>query len=293
MGYVLRWSLLAAISLILAPTSARTAAGADARQFSAAVRQVEVYASVTGADRHPVRNLTVQDFNVREDDEPQTVTTFAAGEFPAAVALAIDRSFSMAGRPLTTAKTAARVFLGALRAEDRAMLIGIGGQVEVLAPASVDRAAMRHALDAMDAWGTTALHDAIIESVDLLEPESGRRAIVVLSDGEDRYSTARAEDVVARVRRSSVLVYPIAIGPRRPPLFAELAAVSGGMSFHLRDAKALAATLEAIAEDLRWQYLLGYQPARPWNETAEWRSLSVTVPGKGLRVRARSGYTTR
>lgn len=276
--------------LILAPTSLGLAARP---QFSAAVRQVEVYATVTDREGRPVRDLTKADFSLLEDEVPQRISTFAAGDFPASVALAIDRSFSMAGTPLTTARTAARVFLAALRPEDRAMLIGISGDVEVLAPMGSDRAPLHAALDALDPWSSTALHDAIIESLDLLEPEQGRRAIVVLSDGEDRYSQARAEDVVDRVRRSNVLVYPIAIARSRPPLFAELATTSGGRSFHLRDVKALSTTLQAIAEDLRWQYLLGYEPANPWGETAQWRSLRVTVARKGVTLRTRSGYMTK
>lgn len=265
----------------------------SAAQFSAAVRQVELYASVTGPDGRSVRNLTAQDFVVAEDGTPQEVATFAAGEFPAAVALAIDRSVSMKGRPLEIARAAARVFIDALRPDDRAMLIGIGGAVQVLAPLGVDRAPMYAALDALDAWSVTTLHDAIIASLDLLEDEPGRRAIVVLSDGLDSFSRADEAAVLARARRSNVLVYAIAVSRNRSTLFAELATVSGGQSFHLRNPKALATTLQAIAEDLRWQYLLGYQPARPWGAMAEWRSIGVTLARPGARVRARSGYTTR
>jgi VWFA-related protein len=134
----------------------------------------------------------------------------------------------------------------------------------------------------------------MIRCIDLLEGETGRRAIVVLSDGVDRYSKASAADVVARARRSDVLVYPIAIGRVRPALFAEVATVSGGRSFHLRDPKDLQPTLQTIAEDLRSQYLIGYEPAEPPSaEAAEWRSISVTVTRPDARVRARSGYSTR
>ena len=125
-----------------------------------------------------------------EDDRPQTITTFCRGEFPAAVALAIDRSVSMTGTPLTMARTAGRAFIGRLKPDDRAMLISISGEVEVLAPLSADKAPLLQALDTLDPWSTTSLHDALIRSLDLLEGETGRRAIVVLSDGEDRYSSA-------------------------------------------------------------------------------------------------------
>jgi Ca-activated chloride channel family protein len=138
------------------------------------------------------------------------------------------------------------------------------------------------------------LHDALIRSIDLLEDETGRRAIVVLSDGQDRYSDASAADVLDHARRSNVLIYPIAIGKTRPPLFAELAAVSGGRSFHLKDPQALAPTLESIAEDLRSQYLIGYAPSEAWrSEDKEWRSITVRVNRPELRVRARSGYSTQ
>jgi Ca-activated chloride channel family protein len=290
MDGILRSSVAVTTLLILALSgwAGRPAAG----QFSSAVRQVEVYASVTDGDGRPVRELTQRDFTVLEDDAPQLVTTFAASEFPASVALAVDRSSSMAGPRLAVARTAGRVFVSSLRPNDRVMIIGIGSEVDVLAPFSADRAAAHDALDRLDAWGATSLHDAIVKSLDLLNDAQGRRAIVLLSDGQDRYSRASAADVAQRVRQSDVLVYPVSISKQRPALFAELASLSGGRSFHLRGTKELEATLKAIAEHLRWQYLLGYTPSRPWRAgEAEWRNITVRVR-PGLDVRARAGYTT-
>jgi Ca-activated chloride channel family protein len=255
------------------------------------VSQVEVYATVTDADGRALTDLTVDDFTVLDNDVPQQITAFIAGEFPAAVALAIDRSFSMKGTPLTTAKTAARVFVSSLQPSDRVGLISISGDVEVLAPLSTDRQPLLDALSALDPWSTTALNDAIIRSLDLLEPETGRRALVVLSDGLDKYSEARETDVLDRARQSDVMVYPIVIGRVRPRLFPEVATITGGRSFHLRDPKELQPTLQAIAEDLRSQYLLGYVPG-PRREAGppEWRSITVRVRRTGAVVRARSGY---
>jgi Ca-activated chloride channel homolog len=263
-------------------------------QFSTGVTQVEVYATVTGPDGRAVRGLLASDFTVLEDGVPQKITTFIDGEFPAAVALAIDRSFSMRGTPLTVARTAGRAFVGALRPDDRAMLISISGQVEVLAPLDTNKVAMLAALDKLDAWSTTSLNDALISSLDLLEEETGRRAIVVLSDGEDRYSQATASEVVGRARRSDVLMYLIALGRVRPPLFAELAVITGGRSFHLTDPKGLQPTLGAIAEDLRAQYLIGYAPGESSSSQDEdWRSITVKVSRPDVRLRARSGYSRR
>ena len=194
-----------------------------------------------------MKGLTAGDFTVLENDVPQPITAFVDGDFPAAVALAVDRSFSMAGAPLTMARTAGRAFVSSLKPDDRAMLVSISGEVEVLSPLSSDKAPILKALDALDPWSTTSLNDALIRSLDLLEGETGRRAIVVLSDGEDRYSTAKEADVVARARRSDVLLYPIAIGRRLPALFPELATVTGGRSFLLKQPKTLQATLQTIA----------------------------------------------
>jgi Ca-activated chloride channel homolog len=258
------------------------------------VTEVEVYATVTDADGRAVKDLRKEDFTILEDGEPQQITAFVGGDFPAAVALAIDRSFSMKGPPLTVARTAARVFVASLKPEDRVMLISISGDVEVLAPFSTDRVPLLRALEALDPWSTTSLNDAVIRSLDLLEDEGGRRAIVILSDGVDRYSTASDAEVLTRARRSDVLAYPVAIGRELPAFFPEVASLTGGRSFHLRNPEQLQSTLQAIAADLGAQYLLGYAPRPADSGTdSEWRSISVKVNRPGVVVRARSGYSMR
>ena len=260
-------------------------------QFTSGVSLVEVYASVTDQKGESIAGLTQADFEVREDGQPQTLTNFAAGEFPLAVAVAVDRSFSMAEKRLEIAKAAARAFLGELRPSDESMLIAIGSQVEPVAPLSTDRRRQLEALSRIDAFGTTALHDSIITAIEAVQPAKGRRALVLLSDGDDRYSTATAPAALDRARRADVMVYPVALGRRRAALFAELATLTGGRSFHTRDGKGLTETLRTIARDLRHQYLLGYTPSRPIvRGSGEWRSITVTVKRPGARVRARDGY---
>jgi Ca-activated chloride channel family protein len=264
-------------------------------QFSSSVQLVEVYATVTDQKGEPVTGLRQADFQVDEDGTPQDIATFAAGEFPLTVALGIDRSWSMAGEPLTLAKQASQTFLRQLKPDDRSIVVAISNEADTIAPLSTDRAAQARAIAALDPWSTTALHDAIIAALDRLEPERGRQALIVFSDGVDRYSRHSAADVVARARRSNALIYPIAIGKNRPALLAELAVLTGGRSFLLRDPRELERTLTTIARELRYQYLLGYTPADPIvRGEREWRSIRVTLNGSrpGLRVRARDGYTT-
>ncbi len=265
-----------------------------AGQFISGVNLVEVYASVTDAEGETISGLTQADFELRENGEPQLIATFAAGDFPLSVALAIDRSFSMGGTRLTLARSAAHAFLGELRPQDEAMILAVGSRVEVVAPLSSDRAAQRNAVDHIDAFGTTGLHDAIIQAIDEVQGAKGRRALVLLSDGNDRYSRATAADALDRARRADVMIFPVAIGTNRPPLFAELATLTGGRSAHARDGAALADTLRAIARELRQQYLLGYTPARaPLAGSNEWRSISVAVRKPGAQVRARDGYLVK
>jgi Ca-activated chloride channel homolog len=266
-----------------------------APQFTSGVNVVEVYATVTDQSGEPVRGLTRDDFVVREDNQAQTISTFAAGDFPLSAAVAVDRSFSMAaGGRLAVSKAAAKAFLGELRASDEAMVLAIGSTVETVAPRSTRRDEQSAAIDRLDAWGNTGLHDAIIAGIDGVQDAKGRRALILLSDGDDRYSTATAANALSRARRSDVMVYPIAVGRTRPSLFVELAALTGGRSFHVRDPKQLADTLRGIARELRYQYLLGYTPTRPIVAGEEsWRSIAVTVNRPGVRVRARDGYLVK
>jgi Ca-activated chloride channel family protein len=280
-----RWAVLAAALMPVVVLSQE-----PGTRFSTAVTLVEVYASVTGASGEPVTGLRREDFQVFEDGVPQEVSAFAAGEFPLTVALGVDRSFSMAGEPLRLAKQASRAFLTALGPADRSMVVAIGNEADVVAPLGTDRAAQLRAVDGLDPWSTTALFDALVVSLDRLAPEPGRQALVVFSDGVDRYSRTSPSEALERARRSRALVYPVVIGRVRPAVTAELAAVSGGRSFQLRDARQLEPALRSIARELRHQYLLGYVPD---SATSGWRSIRValTSPRPGVRIRARDGYS--
>src|SRR5687767_3070794 len=181
-------------------------------RFSSQVQLVEVYATVTDAKGEPVTGLKREDFEVYENNQIQDVSAFVAGEFPLTVALGIDRSWSMAGNALRLAKQASQAFLRALKPDDRSMVVAINNDAEVIAPLSADRAAQARAIDALDPWSTTALHDAVMATLDRLDPEPGRQALVVFSDGADRYSNATAAEVMDRARRGNALIYPIAFG---------------------------------------------------------------------------------
>ena len=289
------WLLEAAIVPLFLGAFLAYTAGEPYAQFTSGVNLVEVYATVTDRHGEPVAGLRAADFMITEDGSIQAITAFAAGEFPLAIAIGLDRSFSMGGKDnrLGVVKSAGRTLVGALRPGDQVLVVAIGGETAIVAPLSTDRAAALSAIDRLDAWGTTPLYDATLGALDAIQPARGRRALVLLSDGTDRYSEATAADLVDRARQHDVLIYPVAVGSARPPVFAELATATGGRSFFVREPGALIQTMTAIARELRFQYLLGYVPAREREGEPSWHAIDVTVVRPDLRVRAREGYTSR
>jgi Ca-activated chloride channel homolog len=269
-------------------------------QFSSRVNLVEVYVTVTDRAGRPVSGLSRADFTLFEDDTPRELSVFTAGEMGLSIAVALDRSFSMAGPRLEAMKRGAERFLRGLRAEDRSMVIAVGSTVDELAPLSAERRPQIDALLGLDAWGSTSLHDATLTALDAIDAAPGRRALVLLSDGVDRYSRASADDVLARARRGDVQAYPVALGKEkndrgaRPSFFVDLAEVTGGRALRIDDPKTLDAALAGIAQDLRQQYLLGFDPStRAAGDAPQWHRLRVEVRRKDVTVRARPGYWSR
>jgi Ca-activated chloride channel family protein len=258
-------------------------------QFASGVSLVEVYVTVTDQRGEPVTDLTAGNFSVTEDGRPQAVHTFAAGDFPLSLAVAIDRSFSMGARQLDGTVRGVQAMLGEFRSDDRVTILAIGSEVETIAPLSNDHRAAYFAVQGLQPWGTTPLFDAAMSAIDAIRGASGRRALVLITDGTDRYSTLTSDAVIDGARRKDVLVYPVVLGRRPSPVFGDMARVTGGRSQTVSSLDALPAALSSIARELRHQYLLGYAPDAE-AAVAGWRSIGVTVSRPTLRVRARDGY---
>jgi Ca-activated chloride channel family protein len=289
--------------LIVAATLAATPGVVFCQQdplasFSSQVQLVEVYATVTDDKGELVTGLRQSDFEVYENNQLQDISAFAAGEFPLTVALGVDRSWSMAGKPLDLAKQASQSFLRQLKPGDRSTVLAISSTADVIAPLSTDRVTQSRAIAALDPWSTTALRDAVVKTLDRLAPEGGRQALVVFSDGTDRYSQASADVMLQRARRGSALVYPIVFGRAPVAALSDVARLTGGRAFVLRDARGLDGALGSIARELRHQYLLGYAPVARAGaaEAGRWHPIRVQVRGQeagAWRVRARDGYEAR
>ena len=279
-------------AVIVALLAALCATAGAHTQFRARTDLVEVYATVSDDKGRLVTDLERHEFEVFEEGAPQQVRVFGAGDQPVSIALAVDRSWSMAGDRLAAAQRGGRELLLELGEQDRAMLVAIGSDVDVPVSLTHDRRAVDTALQALDAWGSTALHDAVITAFDAIEPAPGRRALVLVSDGVERHSQRTAADVVGRVRASDVLAYPVVLQRDVPPLLEELAAITGGRAFRVRRTHELPGTLRRIASELRHQYLIGYEPTH-LPGPGEYRHIQVRVTRPKHVVRARTGYLAR
>ncbi len=268
----------------------RTKAAAYAETVDVNAMQLTV--TVTDGRGRFVRGLTREDFRVYDDDVLQTLSGFAAENVPLEIFVAVDVSGSMKAA-MPTVKQAVRKFLSALRPTDRVTLVGFNDNVFTLARPTADLATRLAAVDRLSPWGGTALYDVIVKSIDQLGRQTGRRALVVFTDGEDLNSRIPEDAAEQRLESSDAVLYPIGQG-RAPKLEAlkrvleRLAQKSGGRAF-FEDLDELDAAFTRIVEELSNQYLLGY-PRPEGARDGSWRKQRVEIPGRDLKIRTRQGY---
>jgi len=254
---------------------------------------VQVTAVVTDESGRFVADLKKEDFRVLDENRPQTITNFAAENIPLELVSAIDVSSSMTDA-LPIVKQSATKFLTALKPDDQVTVLGFNDNIFTLARRSTDQAAREKAVARLAPWGGTALYDVLIRAVELLGRQTGRRAVVVFSDGDDQSSHASMDAAIQRAEASDATIYMIGQGraieaPNLQQLMRRLTSVSGGRAFFTEEASKLESVFEEILEDLRHQYLLAY--SAPDNaRDGEWHKLRVDVPGHRYNVRARQGY---
>ena len=164
----------------------------------------------------------------------------------------------------------------------------------MLAALSTNRREQLDALAGLDAFGTTGLYDSIVAAIEAIQPARGRRALILLSDGDDRYSktTAPRRWRVRAPPTSSSIRSRSAERARRS--LRSSPTLTGGGPFTSATPASFPKRLQTIAAELRHQYLLGYSPAKPpVAGSNEWRSITVTVAASDVTVRARDGYLVK
>jgi VWFA-related protein len=253
---------------------------------------VELYVSVLDGRGRGVTGLKQESFTVHEDGEIRPVVRFAnVADLAIDVGLLMDVSASMRRGLSTAAESARRFFDTVIGPKDQAMVVAFNHQLDLLEPFTGDIGRLRYATTGLRAWGTTRLRDGIVFSLHGFGGQQGRRALIVLSDGQDVDSDFDADQVLSVALRAGVAVYPIVLDASESAARTELerlADETGGRLFVVASVRGLDRVYQQIEDDLRAQYLLVYQP--PAQDTRQFRKVDVSIASPGLRVRTISGY---
>ena len=225
--------------------------------------KVVIFATVL-EDSEPVPGLTNKDFRVREDEVDQEPLTVVPQLTPLSVVLTLDTSGSMKKR-LADAQSAAKKFLAILAPQDKAQVLRFSREVRTIYPMGVDRSAADTAIDATVARGDTALWDALYASVESLREVSGRKAIILLSDGVDDDGTGKplsrytVNDVLGLARHVNVPIYAIGLGTELDELaLKKVAHETGALYLNAVEAGELSRLYGNIGKQLAGQYMISY-----------------------------------
>jgi len=184
-------------------------------------------------------------------------------------------------------------FLGAIPAKDQVTHVGFNDTVFALTSKNTNPQERMKAVDRLAPWGATALYDVIMRGTELLGRQTGRKALVVFTDGEDQGSHVALEDVEHRLQSSDVTLYMIAQGRGVSQDYLKrtmqrLTLPTGGRTFTTDSVDQLHGAFEELLDELSNQYLLGYQPTNTTRDD-KWREIKVEVEGH-RGIRARQGY---
>jgi VWFA-related protein len=253
---------------------------------------VQVTVTVSDGRGRFVPNIPQSAFHVLEDGRPQTITHFASEDVPLELVAAIDISGSMAPA-MPRLKTAVKEFLGDVPPQDRVTLLGFNDNIFTVTRKQTDPAERIKAVDRLAPWGSTALYDVLLRGVEMLGRQTGRKAIIVFTDGEDQGSHATINDVERRLQSSDVTLYMIGQGRgvTMEPLKRIMERVSnptGGRALFTENIEELHNAFADLLDELSNQYLIGYQSSNSKRDD-QWRKIKVDVDGH-RDVRSRQGY---
>jgi VWFA-related protein len=270
---------------------ARAAAPDPNTTFRASGRLVEVYASITDARGRVIDSLRRDQFTILDEGRPRNIAAFENETSAISCALLLDTSQSME-KAMPTLRSAAMKLIGGLRPDDSVAVYSLNGGISELQPFTKDKTlAARVALRA-ELGELTALYDGLVRVNRDLAARTGKKAMVVFTDGEDNSSTLSADIAILRARTQGIPIYTIAQGHAlgHASLLQDLSGISlatGGLSFRIQSAAEIAGVFESVLQDLLHGYLLAFQP--PAAEDREWRKIEVRLHAP-TNVRARQGY---
>ncbi|RKY60753.1 MAG: hypothetical protein DRP95_03840, partial [Candidatus Latescibacterota bacterium] len=226
---------------------------------------VKAYVTVTDKDDQPIRDLTAEHFTVTEDGVEQTpIQVHPAREEggPISVVLVLDYSSSMYDRSgtISNMETAARKFISLMEPSDQAAIVKFSTEVEIIQNFTEDQASLTQAIDTPFAGtkGSTSFYDAIYQSAGLAAGESGRKAIVIITDAEDNSSTHSKEEAIAQAIEAGVPVFAIGLGSVKRSVLEEVTDRTGGHTYLTSDVSTLEEIYTLISQTLQSQYEITY-----------------------------------
>ena len=289
------------IALVVLTLGASIAAQTPA-QYRGSTELVSVYATVQERNGRLVPDLRQEDFTVTDNGREQRITFFSNDVSPFSVVVMLDRSGSMISHQ-EVIRDAASAFVGEMRQADRARIGSIGNRVIIAPPQfTSDHDALRRVLAEPFGGGSSPVWLSVDQSITALYEQSGRRVVLLLSDGDnepsDSHPSTPFKGLVERIKRSGVMVYAVGFassetkdGRPRPippkPELRQLATVSGGGYFEMSDTADLRGLFTRVADELHRQYWIGFEPQKRDGKIHE---IQVRVKRPGMTARARQSY---
>lgn len=292
---------------------ARWARGQEQPTFTAGVKVVNVLATVRNKSGALVGNLEKDDFALAEDGHPQSIRYFLhETDLPLTLGLMVDTSGSQT-KVLDQERGASLRFLDRVFREnkDHVFIMQFDTSVQIRQPLTGSIRKLDDAMAYVDGetrrqvrlqgGGGTLLYDAVVRACDeIMKPQTGRKALIVLSDGVDFGSEASLNDAVETAQRADTLVYSILYSdPGAYGIFGgshdgrrvlqHMSEDSGGSFFEVSKKQTVDDMFAILEEELRNQYSLGYVSDKPVT-LSEFRNIQLTAKQKGLQVQARRRY---
>jgi VWFA-related protein len=258
---------------------------------------VNIVFTAIDKDGRPVPGLKAEDFQVFDNRKPQNIEYFSdlgkGSEIPLTIALLIDTSGSVKDKLEYEKTTAAEFFKEILRPQkDLALIIQFDSEVNLVQDFTQEYDALLNGLESLSAGNSTSLYDAVFLAADeKLKHETGRKVMVIISDGEDNSSKVRKEEAIEAAQRSDVLIYGIGVQTENSSfrVLKKFAEETGGAFFspHARPAE-IRQAFRSIGEDIQGQYSLAYGLNAA--KDGSFHAIEIRCKARGVSVRARRGY---
>jgi len=292
-GRILIGLVSALLSTLISQAQPPAPSGDQDTVFHSDVGLVQVYASVLDKHGDPLPSLSRERFRVLDNGKPQELVGFEGADDKVSCALLVDITGSM-DEFLPVLKNAVVRFADELRQEEEVGVYTFNTSVRLAQPFTSDRKLIKQAVLQIRARGSTALFDAISGVSHDLQLRTGKKAMVLFTDGADNASMLTAPGAARRARLSGVPIYAIAEGdaltnPALMETLKALAADSGGLVFRLERSNEIDAVFSTIVRDMSNTYLLAWK--LPENAGHALRRVGISVIGvPGVRIRAKQSY---